>query len=89
MTLSVKEREDEGPRGMTVQCTGERDGKEMLKEEGYNVKVIMSGKKRCECADVKEMTNLHIHKEIKVDDGKFVVIRYYWYFRWEFHWFCL
>ena len=52
-------------RGMTVQHTSERDGKEMLEEEGNSMKVIMSGRKGCECADVKEMTNLHIHKEIK------------------------
>lgn len=63
--MNVKEREEERARGMTVQHTSEREGKEMLEEEGNSVKVIMSGKKGCECADVKEMTNLHIHKEIK------------------------
>ena len=50
---------------MCVQRTSERDGKEMLEEEGNNMKVILSGKKGCECADVKEMTNLHRHIEIK------------------------
>ena len=50
---------------LTVQRTSERDGKEMLEEEGSSMKVIMSGKKGCECADVKEMTTLRIHKEIK------------------------
>jgi hypothetical protein len=63
--LNVKEREEEGARGMTVHCTSERDGKEMLEEEGNSMKVIMSGNKRCECADVTEMTNLHTHKQIK------------------------
>jgi len=39
---------------MTVQHTSERDGKEMLEEEGNSTKVIMSGKKGCEYADVKK-----------------------------------
>jgi hypothetical protein len=30
--------EEEGERGMTVQHTSERDGKEMLEEEGHSVR---------------------------------------------------